>query len=234
MFLDLIEKCEIFRDKVESTSKTISRISPNIFTANQVKSYVKALLLRSWSGSVDQYEQDVRDLISTQDQQEAKVNELVAFTQALTEAIPVWKQIAATPKEQKAKIIDIRAGRFVCLEGEGLVILGCIGYELLNYAGDWREYVKKLGAINWQEADPMWTSSIRRVEALEDPSTGPTNVTYRKVSAYSAVSAAIENVRQAIGWRKPDPIVMSQVDAAPNEQVVDPAPKEEEVQSLSS
>jgi hypothetical protein len=54
MFLDLIDQCELFRDKIESTSKSIGKASTNVFTANQVKSYVKALLLRSWSGSVEQ------------------------------------------------------------------------------------------------------------------------------------------------------------------------------------
>ena len=221
MFLDLIDQCQIFRDKVESTSKSIAKASPHLFTANQIKSYVKALLLRSWSGSVEQYEQDVRDLIATQQHQDAKVAELVAFTHALTEEIPVWRQVAAITHEKRSKIIDIRASRYVCLEGEGLVILGCIGYELLNYAPDkWREYVRKLGSVNWQESDPMWLSSIRqRVEQI-DPKTGSSVVVYKKVSAYSAVSAAIENVRKAIGWARPDPLLpleTESVDGAPAE-----------------
>jgi hypothetical protein len=141
-------------------------------------------------------------------QQGAKVAELVEFTKALTEEIPIWRQIAAITREQRAKIVDIRAGRYVCLEGEGLVILGCIGFELLNYApnGTWREYARKLGSINWRESEPIWTSTIReRVEKL-DPKTGQPSVTYKKLSAYSAVAAAIENVRAAIGWTKPDPL----------------------------
>jgi len=111
------------------------------------------------------------------------------------------------PPEKKNQIIDIRAGRYVCLEGEGLVILGCIGYELLNFApSDWREYIRKLASLNWQEADPIWTSSIRQRVEQPDPQTGHVVVTYKKLSAYSAVSRAIENVREAIGWTKPDPL----------------------------
>jgi DNA sulfur modification protein DndB len=208
MFLDLIDQCQIFQDKVESTSKSIAKASPNVFTANQVKSYVKALLLRSWSGSVEQYEQDVRELVATEQLQDAKIAEFVAYTQALTEEIPVWRQIASISHDKRTKIIDIRAGRYVCLEGEGLVILGCIGYELLNYAQEgWREYVRKLGSINWQESDLIWTSSVRQRVEQVDPKTGQAAVTYKKLSAYSAVSAAIENVRKAIGWSKPDPLV---------------------------
>lgn len=113
MFLELIDHCQIFRDKVESASKMIGKASTNVFTANQVKSYVKALLLRSWSGSVEQHEEDFRDLISTQEQQEKKIAELVAFTQALTEEIPVWRQIASITEEKKAKIIEIRSLRLL-------------------------------------------------------------------------------------------------------------------------
>jgi DGQHR domain-containing protein len=210
MFLDLIDKTAIFRDKVESASKSISKTSPNLFTANQIKSYVKALLLRSWSGSVEQYEADVRDLIANQEQQDAKVAELVTFTEALTEAIPVWKQITSIPPEKKNQIIDIRAGRYVCLEGEGLVILGYIGYELLNYAPDgWREYVKRLGSINWRESELMWTSSLRQPVQKADSKTGQAVVSYRKLSSYAAVSAAIDKVREAIGWVRPDALTPS-------------------------
>jgi len=209
IFLDLIDECPIFRNKVESTSKSIAKTSPNVFTANQVKSFVKALLLRSWSGSVEQYEQDVRELISLPAQQESKLAEMITFTQALTEEIPVWKQVASTSDDKKSRILDIRAGKYVCLEGEGLVILGCIGNELLTYAPeDWRRYVAKLGQINWQESDPIWTS-IRQRKDQNDPKTNETVTGYKKLSAYSAVAEAIENVRKAIGWSKPDPIAAS-------------------------
>lgn len=88
------------------------------------------------------------------------------------------------------------------------MILGCIGYELLNYAPDsWRDYVRKLGAINWQESDAIWTSTIRQRTEQVDPKTGQTAIMYKKLSAYSAVAAAIDSVRKAIGWQKPDPLL---------------------------
>jgi hypothetical protein len=206
LFLDLIEQSPIFLNKIESTSKSIAKSSPNVFTANQIKSYVKALLLHSWSGSVEQYEMDVRALFSAAEQQEAKLAEIIAFTRALTDEIPVWKQVAGIPDDKKSKVLDIRAGKYVCLEGEGLVILGCIGYELLTYApNDWLRYVSALGRINWQESDPIWTSIRQRKDQI-DPKTNQTVTVYKKLSAYSAVNAAIESVRSAIGWRKPDPL----------------------------
>jgi DNA sulfur modification protein DndB len=207
LFLDLIDQCPIFRNRIESTSKSIAKTSPNVFTANQVKSYVKALLLRSWSGSVEQYEQDVRKLISAPEQQDAKLAEMLAFTKALSEEIPIWKQVAAISDDKKSKLLDIRAGKYVCLEGEGLVILGCIGNELLTYAPeDWPKYVSKLGRINWQESDEIWTSSIRQRKDQIDPKTNQPVTTYKKLSAYSAVTTAIDNVRKAIGWCRPDPL----------------------------
>jgi len=131
----------------------------------------------------------------------------IQFTQALTEEIPVWKQIAGIPDDKRSKIPDIRAGMYVCLEGEGLVILGYLGFELLTYSpANWRQYVSRLGQINWQESDPIWTSSIRQLKEKADPVTGRTKTTYKKLSAYSAVQSAIEKVRDAIGWSRPDPL----------------------------
>jgi len=90
------------------------------------------------------------------------------------------------------------------------VILGYIGYELLNYAPDgWREYVKRLGSINWRESELMWTSSLRQPVQKADSKTGQAVVSYRKLSSYAAVSAAIDKVREAIGWVRPDALTPS-------------------------
>lgn len=78
-----------------------------------MKSHVKALLLRSWSGSLEQYEQDVRKLISEPEQQDAKLAEMLAFTKALSEEIPIWKQVAAISDDKKSKLLDIRAGKYI-------------------------------------------------------------------------------------------------------------------------
>lgn len=87
------------------------------------------------------------------------------------------------------------------------MILGCIGNELLTYAPeDWLPYVSELGQINWQEPDAIWTSSIRQRKDQIDPKTNQPVTTYKNLSAYSAVTAAIENVRKAIGWCSPDPL----------------------------
>ena len=59
-------------------------------------------------------------MLNTPENQKSKLDEMITFTQALTEAIPVWKNIASIPEDKKSKIIDIRAGDYVCLEGEGL------------------------------------------------------------------------------------------------------------------
>ncbi|MGO9260611.1 MAG: hypothetical protein ACLQU1_30535 [Bryobacteraceae bacterium] len=109
--------------------------------------------------------------------------------------------------DKKSKLFGIRTGKYVCLEGEGLVILGCIGNELLTYAPeDWRKYASKPGQINWQESDAIWTSSIRQRRDQIDPKTNQPVTTYKKLSAYSAVTTAIDNVRKAIGWCRPDPL----------------------------
>ncbi len=206
LFLDLVDRCPIFRNKIESTTKSIAKTSCNLFTANQVRSYVKALLLHSWSGSVDQYEEDIRSLLPTPESQEEKLKQILEFTEVLTEAIPIWKTLASLPEGQKARIIEIRAEKYVCLEGEGLVILGYLGFELLTYAPDWRDRVKKLGDINWQESDPIWTLTIRKEEEIIDPKTNAVKMKYGKLSGHSNVVKAIANVRQAIGWEKPNPV----------------------------
>jgi hypothetical protein len=51
----------------------------------------------------------------------------------------------------------------------------------------------------------MW-ASIRHRSEQADPKTDQLTVTYEKAPAYSAVSAAIDNGRKAIGWVKPDPL----------------------------
>jgi hypothetical protein len=80
---------------------------------------------------------------------------------------------------------------------------------LLNYAPEpWRDYVQKLAQVNWQESDPIW-ATIRSTKEQIDPKTNQSVTTYKKQSGYSSVATAIESVRKAIGWCRPDPLVTS-------------------------
>jgi DNA sulfur modification protein DndB len=49
LVLDLIESCDLFRDKIDSTSKTLSSLSPHLFLTNQVRQLIKELLVGDYA-----------------------------------------------------------------------------------------------------------------------------------------------------------------------------------------
>ena len=49
LVLDLIDRCDIFKGKIDSTSKTLSVKSANLFLTNQVRQMVKELLVGDYA-----------------------------------------------------------------------------------------------------------------------------------------------------------------------------------------
>ena len=50
LVIDLARECPLFRGRIDSTSKTLSKKSTNLFLANQLRQLVKELLAGSYRG----------------------------------------------------------------------------------------------------------------------------------------------------------------------------------------
>ncbi len=187
--LDLIEQCSLFRDKIDSTSKTLSSKSFNLFLTNQVRQLVKELLVGDYAMADDQFEIRAKQILGTNTTSHYKqeLQKFVDFVEIVTSAIPTLNEIAKLQKGVQVKrIAELRNEGWICLTATGMVILGRIGHELLKdgYA-DWKDIAGRLGGVDWSRSGAAWTNNI---------------VHEGKMSTTRApVRTAVENVRRSIG-----------------------------------
>lgn len=165
--LDLIDDCRLFRGRVDSTSKTLSKLSNKLFLTNQVRQMVKELLVGSYALADEQFEERAVSILVSADSptytdQRKRFDE---FVDRFTEALPVLRNIAAMDTSGFAgeRVRDLREEGYVCLMATGLVVLGRIGYLLFKYdVADWETYVDRLGNIDWKKTADIWQGNIMR------------------------------------------------------------------------
>lgn len=162
LVFDLEHHCTLFKGRIDSTSKTLSKGSLHLFLANQLRQLVKHLLFRKNIGDAD-FEKKANEQLGSDEHYNRHLNTYVDFLNYVTETIPVLKQIEQLPLDspQKGQIPKIRAAGWICLTATGLNLIGSIGYDLLTYGfDDWKHYVDKFAEIDWSRSGKIWQDNI--------------------------------------------------------------------------
>jgi DNA sulfur modification protein DndB len=190
LVLDLINDCPLFKDRIDSTSKTLSKRSNHLFLTNQVRQLVKELLVGDYGLADVAFEAKAKDILGSSDSV-VYSSERIRFTEfvdRVTQAIPALKDIASIPTAGVAsnKISDYREKGYVCLSATGLVIIGRVGHELFKLdRPDWREVVDRFSTIDWLRSGPLWQGNVVREGRI--------------VTLRAAVKAGVEEVRKVLG-----------------------------------
>ena len=161
--VELEQRCALLKGRVDAASKTLSKKSPMLFTANQIRQFVKVFLTGSWQMGTAQFDKSAFELIGHDEAVfQEELDRAVAFLNVLTEHIPVWKEISMLkPGIAAGKVADLRAKGYLCLSAAGLVILAQIGHELFkNDVPDWRDYAKRLAELDWSKDGPLWVGNV--------------------------------------------------------------------------
>ncbi len=189
LVLDIIEKCQLFNDKIDSTSKSLSVNSTNLFLTNQVRQLVKELLTGDYAMADDHFEVKAKELLGSSETKHyrSELERFTSFIDIFTESIPVLMQIANLPAGTPRNIIkERRSEGWICLTATGMVILGRIGYELFkDDRRDWQEITKRLGSVDWSRNGALWQNNIVRAGKM--------------TTQRAPVRVAVEKVRREIG-----------------------------------
>jgi DNA sulfur modification protein DndB len=184
LVFDLEQNCPLFKGRIDSTSKTLSKKSVYLFLANQLRQMVKHLMLKGNPNDAE-FEKRAKERLKEDIQYDKYITMYIDFINCITELIPVLKQISLIPNDspQKGQIPKFREGGWVCLTATGLNILGSLGYDLFTHGiQDWKGVVKNIVDIDWRRDGEIWqgniiqggrlvtqTSPVRKaVEALEE------------------------------------------------------------------
>ncbi|MGB7984036.1 MAG: DNA sulfur modification protein DndB [Terracidiphilus sp.] len=160
---DLEISCVLFKGRVDSTSKSLSKRSTYLFLANQVRQMIKELLAGSYAIADVQFEQRAIEQLSSDEQYRVALSKYSAFINYLTERIHVWAEIAKVKPGslEASKIPGLREEGWVCLTATGLNLIGRVGHELFtHHAEDWKPYCDKLARLDWRRSADFWQGSI--------------------------------------------------------------------------
>jgi DGQHR domain-containing protein len=182
---DLESKCALFKDRIDSTSKTLSRKSTYLFLANQVRQLVKELLTGSYATQDAVFELRANEQLARKEQYQEVLARYSEYINYLTGVIPVWRDIARV-KAGSLEASQIPAKRqegWVCLTATGLNLIGRVGHVLFTKGTtNWKDFASRLGEIDWRKSAPIWQGNILMGQKVMTQQ-GPLQAAFKNVSS---------------------------------------------------
>jgi DGQHR domain-containing protein len=184
LVIDIIDRCPVFKDKVDATSSTLSKKSTKLLLVSQIRSAVKELLFgNSATGDVELERRSIEMYESSESENYKKdIKKYIEFLNAATNKIPILKQISEmTDSIQMTAIPDLRS-QYLILNSAGLNILCRIGHYILRDDEHYKkmdEYIDKLAKIDWQKSGSLWQGNIVQASSTKGLKIATSNSTIK-------------------------------------------------------
>jgi DNA sulfur modification protein DndB len=204
LVVDVEKACPIFTGKVDATSVKLGKRSTALFTANQVRQFVKVMLVGVWAMTDTDFEKRARERLDTDENYAMYLGRIAKYLNAVVDACPVLHELAQITGVDRNKIPVRRSEGWLVLTATGLVVLGLIGHEIMMAKNpeDWQDYARRLGAIDWLRSAPHWQGILVNNGKM--------------ITTQPATKAAVIKVRELIGWSPdlgvPDASLLSDLD----------------------
>ncbi|HZT87692.1 MAG TPA: DNA sulfur modification protein DndB [Stellaceae bacterium] len=203
----LERNCPLLRGRIEPATKTAGKNSTKLYTANQIRSFLKEFLTGSWQLADEEFEKRAQQLLSTNEKFDREMDKAVSYINRVTKAIPVLRSLSELePDEPVSKVAEIRddekaGGGYVCVSATGLVILGRIGHDLFKeHPDEWEMFADRLARINWQKNAPIWQDNVVVPHTVKRKGQ-PDQAGLRILQSANPISRAADLVRAEIGLR---------------------------------
>lgn len=196
LVLQMEDRCRLFKDRIDPTSKSLSKNSIFLFLANQLRQMVKELVCGSFAMPDADFEKRANEQLGTDLKMEAALKKYSEFVNYLTDRTPVWSEISKLePGTLHTSQIPLkRQEGWICLTVTGLNVIGRIGHQLFTSPeldGEWTKYADELAQLDWERSAQIWSGNIVQNGKIRTQN--------------SPVKEAVEAVRQAIGLPKYQP-----------------------------
>jgi DNA sulfur modification protein DndB len=153
------------KERVDETSKSLPKLSQNMFLLNQVRGLVKELLLGDYAMADPQLDRHAKERIGTKDSQDRFIQQARRMLEVLATEMTPWNDIASMPSGSDApnRIPDYRA-KYINMTATGLVVIGRVVYGINKRFDDptkREDYYRRLATeIDWRRSAPIWQNAI--------------------------------------------------------------------------
>jgi DNA sulfur modification protein DndB len=159
LVIELIEKCPVFRGKIDSTSKSLGKNSLCLFLTNQIRQLCRAMLVGDVAMAEGPFLEKAKQLLPGESEYQSVLAKFVSYINILTEHLPAWKEAAnILPGPDLNRIKILRAKPTLAWSATGLNIIGRLAYDLFTdpTIKDWRPYAEQIGKLNFNKSNPLW------------------------------------------------------------------------------
>ncbi len=153
------------KGRVDESAKTLPKLSNKLFLLNQVRGFVKELLVKDYAKAEQALLNEARALIGETSQQNEFIANARQLLGVLADNMTPWKEIAHGGDEWLGKnsVADYRE-QYVNMTATGLAIIGRVGYTVIKKTNDPVEreaYYRRLATeIDWRRSAEIWQNGI--------------------------------------------------------------------------
>ncbi|WP_329414629.1 DNA sulfur modification protein DndB [Nocardia vinacea] len=199
---DLVEGTRLFRGRVDATSKTLPKASQAVFLLNQVRQFVKELLLADYALAEDSVARQSARLLGTKAARDEFVTDAITLVETMSEQMDPWREICELPTSggPANQVTDFRQ-KYVNMTATGLVVIGRVAYEIRKSPDlDWRlEQYKRLAIeIDWRRSATIWQNNIISKDGKVSTQRGPVREAANNVKAQLGLLPALFTSGEAV------------------------------------
>lgn len=185
----IVEGSRLLKGRVDETSKTLGKLSQSLFLLNQVRAFVKELLVRNFTMNEEGFTRMASRRLQSPQLQDEFIRETLELLDVLTDNMQPWRRISELPVAGSGAdlIPDLRM-RYINLTATGLVILGRTAFDIKKaYSGAGRaeKYVSLATKVNWDRDADIWKGNIMQDGKL--------------VIHKANISVAVDKIKESLG-----------------------------------
>jgi hypothetical protein len=169
----IVKGSRLLNGRIDETNKTLPKHSQALFLLNQVRGFVKELLVGDYSIADDALMRTTAKRLATKELQDSFVEQTLELLDVLTGTMEPWREIAEFQlhSDQANKIPDLRAN-YLNMTATGLVLIGHTAFEIKKLSLDHNERLQKFGEIatkiDWRRSSPLWSGNVIIGDSLSD------------------------------------------------------------------
>lgn len=156
----IVMESELFKGRVDETSKTLPKMSQKLFLLNQVRGMLKELIAKDYAMTDEQLARHAGERLATEEAQVEFIERTNQLLTELTKCMEPWNKIAqGVPGNQ---IPDLRQN-YLNLSASGLVIIGRVAYDIdknQDEASRLALYRDLATKIDWRRDAEIWEGSV--------------------------------------------------------------------------
>lgn len=185
----IVDRSPFLTGRVDETSKTLPKLSQSVFLLNQIRGFVKELLIGDYGISEETLTKYSSKQLSIIEQQDAFVNRTVELFDILTNRMEPWSTIAKiNPNDTMSNQIPEFRQRYLNMTGTGLVVIGRVAFEIQKRLPEEErkgKFIELAEKIDWLREGPLWEGSIL--------------IDGKLIGGRKLVSLAAQRVKEALG-----------------------------------